>query len=321
MEEKEKKNGYIVRPMNAFMMYRSAYSARAQGLYEQNNHQIVSKATGQSWRLEPQEVKDYYKNLSEIERLNHQKAWPNYKFSPAKSSSAVRKRKSPDVESEAEDSDQDTSDYDWTPAGGRKPRPFRHVSKKYSHRQPQDHIPYVGAPAYNPMPTNGRTYFHFANPGHSAPVAMHGLEDVYQGAHYYQPAMHNQYQPNGFLEEVGSQYDPYPSSHAGEGRHGVPGGASNDLFDFDNPPEMTQEQLHIDPALAYESQPAYGSFTEQGFGDLSREVNAQHVDAKIDPFLDAVPNEHGLLSTMFDTSGQDKFEQWIQETNGQASDI
>ncbi|KEQ83044.1 hypothetical protein D6C99_01775 [Aureobasidium pullulans] len=83
----------IARPMNRFMLYRSAYAERTKKWCDQNNHQIVSKVTGQSWKqLEPKEVKDYYDKLATIERENHQRAFPEYKFSPAK---AMPKKKNP----------------------------------------------------------------------------------------------------------------------------------------------------------------------------------------------------------------------------------
>ncbi|KAG9689774.1 hypothetical protein KCU95_g9155, partial [Aureobasidium melanogenum] len=83
----------IARPMNRFMLYRSAYAERTKKWCDQNNHQIVSKVTGQSWKkLEPKEIKDYYDRLATIERENHQRAFPEYKFSPAK---AIPKKKNP----------------------------------------------------------------------------------------------------------------------------------------------------------------------------------------------------------------------------------
>ncbi|KAI5251281.1 hypothetical protein E4T42_04492 [Aureobasidium subglaciale] len=83
----------IARPMNRFMLYRSAYAERTKKWCDQNNHQIVSKVTGQSWKkLEPKEIKDYYDRLATIERENHQRAFPDYKFSPAK---AMPKKKNP----------------------------------------------------------------------------------------------------------------------------------------------------------------------------------------------------------------------------------
>jgi hypothetical protein len=87
------KSNKIARPMNRFMLYRSAYAERTKKWCDQNNHQIVSKLTGQSWKkLEPKEIKDYYDRLATIERENHQRAFPDYKFAPAK---AMPKKKFP----------------------------------------------------------------------------------------------------------------------------------------------------------------------------------------------------------------------------------
>ncbi|KAJ5732698.1 hypothetical protein N7493_004179 [Penicillium malachiteum] len=57
----------IARPMNAFMMYRSAYSDRAKILLGNKNYQIVNSAIAKSWQIELDEVKAYYNDISRIE--------------------------------------------------------------------------------------------------------------------------------------------------------------------------------------------------------------------------------------------------------------
>ncbi|KAF2761762.1 hypothetical protein EJ05DRAFT_184449 [Pseudovirgaria hyperparasitica] len=91
--EVEKRNGYVSRPMNCFMLYRSAYQERTKVWCVHNNHQVVSSVTGASWPMEPAEVQEHYKELAKIERKNHAAAFPHYKFSPSKSGVAPRKRK------------------------------------------------------------------------------------------------------------------------------------------------------------------------------------------------------------------------------------
>ncbi|PYH99147.1 hypothetical protein BO71DRAFT_314810 [Aspergillus ellipticus CBS 707.79] len=83
-EEVVKNNGKIARPMNSFMLYRSAFAERAKTLFSQNNHQVVSEAAGDSWRLESNEIRTKYERLAHIEKINHLEAHPGYKFSPAK---------------------------------------------------------------------------------------------------------------------------------------------------------------------------------------------------------------------------------------------
>ncbi|RMZ92072.1 hypothetical protein DV736_g723, partial [Chaetothyriales sp. CBS 134916] len=82
--EAEKKNGYISRPMNSFMLYRSAYAERVKQFCRENNHQVVSQVTGASWPLEPESVRREYERLAILERDNHARAFPDYKFAPNK---------------------------------------------------------------------------------------------------------------------------------------------------------------------------------------------------------------------------------------------
>jgi hypothetical protein len=92
-KEAEKRNGYITRPMNSFMLYRSAYAERTKQWCLQNNHQVVSSVSGESWPMEPQDIRNMYNEYARIERMNHQRAHPDYKFSPSKPGGAGRKRK------------------------------------------------------------------------------------------------------------------------------------------------------------------------------------------------------------------------------------
>ncbi|KAI9040447.1 HMG-box domain-containing protein [Aspergillus affinis] len=79
-----KEKGKIARPMNSFMLYRSAYADRAKSWFAQSNHQVVSKTAGESWRLESPEVRKKYEVLAKIEKINHERAHPGYRFTPEK---------------------------------------------------------------------------------------------------------------------------------------------------------------------------------------------------------------------------------------------
>ncbi|KAJ5564830.1 hypothetical protein N7513_001072 [Penicillium frequentans] len=81
LEEVETKNK-ISRPMNAFMMYRSAYAERAKVLINQRNYQVVNSAIADSWAVETEEVKNHYRDMANIEKDNHQRTFPQYKFKP-----------------------------------------------------------------------------------------------------------------------------------------------------------------------------------------------------------------------------------------------
>ncbi|KAL5359586.1 hypothetical protein BJX96DRAFT_59826 [Aspergillus floccosus] len=83
-QEVIKKNGKVGRPMNSFMLYRSAYAERTKQWISQNNHQEVSAAAGISWKMEPSEIREKYEMLANIEKKNHVKAHPGYRFSPSK---------------------------------------------------------------------------------------------------------------------------------------------------------------------------------------------------------------------------------------------
>ncbi|KAL2810438.1 hypothetical protein BJX63DRAFT_434223 [Aspergillus granulosus] len=82
--EVAEKGGKVARPMNSFMLYRSAYQERTKQWFAQNNHQVVSEVTGDSWARESAEVRAKYIRLANIEKQNHLRAHPGYKFAPSK---------------------------------------------------------------------------------------------------------------------------------------------------------------------------------------------------------------------------------------------
>lgn len=89
-QEVEKRHGYVTRPMNSFMLYRSAYAERTKQWATQNNHQVVSSVAGESWPMEPEEVRNQFNEWAKIERANHAAAHPEYKFSPSKTTKKRR---------------------------------------------------------------------------------------------------------------------------------------------------------------------------------------------------------------------------------------
>ena len=76
--------------MNCFMLYRSAYAERTKEWVSETNHKVVSQLAGKSWKLETVEIKKKYVFLAEIERNNHMKAHPGYKFVPQVKSKRVK---------------------------------------------------------------------------------------------------------------------------------------------------------------------------------------------------------------------------------------
>ncbi|KAJ5089518.1 hypothetical protein N7532_008202 [Penicillium argentinense] len=81
----------IARPMNAFILYRSAYSARCKAYLGMENHQEVSRAMGNSWHKEPKHIKDQFSEWARVERTNHAIAFPGYKFQPKKDNLGARR--------------------------------------------------------------------------------------------------------------------------------------------------------------------------------------------------------------------------------------
>jgi hypothetical protein len=70
--------GKVKRPMNAFMLYRKAYQNLAKEYCPHNK--VVSQVCGVSWQLEPNHVRAQFADWANIERANHHKAHPSYKF-------------------------------------------------------------------------------------------------------------------------------------------------------------------------------------------------------------------------------------------------
>ncbi|KKF96304.1 Transcription factor ste11 [Ceratocystis platani] len=79
-----KNPGKVKRPMNAFMLYRKAHQMLAKTICCQKNHQYVSQICGDSWAIEPMAIREKFNVWAKIERINHQTAHPEYRFSPNK---------------------------------------------------------------------------------------------------------------------------------------------------------------------------------------------------------------------------------------------
>jgi HMG (high mobility group) box len=99
-KEANKKEGYISRPMNSFMLYRSAYAERVKQYCKENNHQVVSQVTGASWPMEPDSIRKHYEKLAIMERDNHQLAFPTYKFAPNKNGKKRGREEDEDTDGE-----------------------------------------------------------------------------------------------------------------------------------------------------------------------------------------------------------------------------
>jgi hypothetical protein len=160
MAEVERKKGYISRPMNSFMLYRSAYAERVKLFCKENNHQLVSKVTGASWPLEPKEVRETYERYAIIERDNHQAAHPQYKFTPNKPTKRPRQR---------DDSDSD-SDWEGSSKGSRRARSTR---RRFESRSASS-TPFEERPIrhHHAMPALNLSGYEISNPYGAAPLMV-----------------------------------------------------------------------------------------------------------------------------------------------------
>ena len=99
LHQVSKMRGRIARPMNCFMLYRSAYAERTKEWVSETNHKVVSQLAGKSWKLETVEIRKKYVFLAEIERNNHMEAHPGYKFVPKVKNKRVKEedKQSPSI--------------------------------------------------------------------------------------------------------------------------------------------------------------------------------------------------------------------------------
>jgi hypothetical protein len=252
-KEVEKRNGYVTRPMNSFMLYRSAYAERTKQWCLQNNHQIVSSVSGESWPLEPPEIRELYNEYAKIERINHQNAHPTYKFSPSKTVVPPRKRKG---EFSDDEDGSEIGDSAWTPGlgGGTKIRHSRRLD-----RGPDKSLDYATQNLYldpydHRCEPNGseidKSTWEMMDGGRSMPMPMtHG--DLYN--QYFQTGIH----PNTgmeVMEDLRIKRFDTPESliqfSPGHSLLGLPGGNTADLMQQLHSHNGTPLDEHqVDPML------------------------------------------------------------------------
>ncbi|RPB03178.1 hypothetical protein L873DRAFT_1826485 [Choiromyces venosus 120613-1] len=192
-QEVEKRAGYITRPMNSFMLYRSAFADRTKLWCLQNNHQVVSSVSGESWPLEPVAIRDKYNELAKIERINHQSAHPGYKFCPSKAQNGKKKKevKGPEESeaSELEGFPDDDDDYVGSIGGARGAKKTARGGKKSPKGSSQSRgTPINGFIGLCYDHTEGgaqRSSFIHNNPGKTPPMCMANT-DMHLSGQYYQ---------------------------------------------------------------------------------------------------------------------------------------
>ncbi|EFR01611.1 HMG box protein [Nannizzia gypsea CBS 118893] len=239
LEEVRVKNGKIARPMNSFMLYRSAYAERTKEWCAQNNHQVVSRASGQSWPLEPREIRDLYEQYATIERDNHHKAHPDYKFAPNKNqgtpksqnggkapgSASKRKRSHEEELSDLEDQPLDITSYPRIP-NRRRTLGLNGDASNSRNSTPCDNDSTYDSRNCTPIPHSqfdmyaggdaNRSSWEMINPGRPHP----GIISQPEQPHYYQPSIHQSLLGSN-IEDVTYK------------KIGMPGGVT-----YDNTPQM-----------------------------------------------------------------------------------
>lgn len=264
MKEVEKKKGYVSRPMNSFMMYRSAYADRVKQFCKENNHQVVSQVTGQSWPMEPQHIREMYEQYAIIERDNHTAAHPNYKFAPNKNG---KKRGRDDEESDSDD--------EWRgPSSTKRSRTGTRGETRSLSSTPFDpdrSIRY-SVPLYHQAMQPHPSSYQAINP-HGPPPMNLGPAGMMEG--YYQPHA----VPYGqHIDDVkfSRMDDPFPPYDPASQLIGMPDGTGSELLvaSDDIHGDMQMEQM-LDPRLAqFDPNYMYGHF--DGVPEQSLQIPRSH---------------------------------------------
>lgn len=273
--EEGKIPGKVKRPMNSFMLYRKAYQNRTKDWALQNNHQVVSQVCGESWPLEPDEIKEQFSTWAKIERLNHQNAHPGYKFSPSKPGVTKAQKRKMSEELDSEESGLD----DWEWQGSRKLKRQRgQVPRQNRSAQPVSYPTTASAyqyssrehsmdPNYHPY-QNRSAYGHSKNNPGQHPPPQYNQDGMAPGQYYQQTI---QPHPNNYhnIEDVIIRKATTPGMHSSPGPHsvlGLPGGfQENDLL---SPPQYhgsPAPEYRIDPSLLSHPSADQPQYEAQGY--------------------------------------------------------
>jgi hypothetical protein len=231
--------GKVARPMNSFMLYRSAYAERSKRLLSQNNHQVVSSTAGKSWKMEPAHIRDKYEELAKIEREAHSRAHPTYKFKPNKGPPTTTRRRG-DLTPPTSTA---SGPYDDTPS------PFTTWEDEYSLVPPMH-----GRTQSFEYPTSSRASTPFSSP--DSFIGQGGyLASSWNTSHPGMSTVHPHALNMGYLEDVHFRRDsPVPQEvhyGASNGLAGLPGGAHAELLQpqavYPLPGHVAEG--HMDPQL------------------------------------------------------------------------
>lgn len=285
--------------------------------------------------MEPEEVRNQFNEWAKIERDNHAKAHPDYKFSPSK---ATNKRRKGDIT----DDEEEVSDVDGDPdgeyrAGGRNVRQRRQIDPEAgAAAYLENNVGFSSHPYYGQQGYDPSSYIY---PGRPVPsnVGYEGAGIAYnpQTGAYVQTAIH-QHPQYGYVQDVRSVRVPTPGSVNGHiqtlGGYGMPGTgqmSAEDLFVSSSHTGTPAMQAQYGQPIAY---PAYHSYTPQPYQAL--QVPTQHVyehqsylqqasqpQQAVDPDLEAALAAAGHGQTHFDDAigdlgppGLDQITEYFEES-------
>lgn len=291
-QEVEKRNGYVTRPMNSFMLYRSCYAERTKQWCTQNNHQVVSSVSGESWPMEPPEVREQFNEWAKIERANHAAAHPDYKFSPSK---ATNKRRKDDDSDDDEPSELGDPDDEYR--GGRNVRQRRQQTREPVYL-PTSHG-FESTPYYGQQTTGfDQAQYHFAQPGRPLPSNVaydhNGIPYNPQTGTYIANGMPPPSQYQYAVQEPAPPRQPTPQSLGG---FGIPSGQPQEVFSSSRTATPMQQYNQYGQPIyqpQYQTQAyqqAYQPSTAEMYEHQQYLQSQMQPPQAIDPSLEAMLNE------------------------------
>lgn len=219
----------IGRPMNGFMLYRKAYSARCKAYLDVENHQNVSVGIGQSWHKESEEIREQFNAWSKIERVNHAIAFPEYKFQPKKESTTTRRPELTPPHSPGNWDDFGDSDFPYaSPPMHRRTQSLEFSSRSSS---PFDDYSTCLAQSFDTTWTNATSFPSQSLPGNMSTIHPGLLQPTFDDGQYGAHGVH------GSPSEMSS------------GLNGIPGGNHEDLYQSSQPLPSSIGSGHMDPQL------------------------------------------------------------------------
>ena len=301
IEERRKeaeRDQFIKRPSNSFILYRSAFAERARAFQKSANHQVVSSLAGESWAMEPPEIRNQYDTWAKRERDQHAAAFPDYKFQPQQNKGSGRKRKGRDDDSEEEESDLD-SDYAYNPRASA--RPLKSKKSKSTYRDTSNTPSGASLDEYDPFalePPNGyhASSYRQVNPGRPSPLNQLG------STQYYPTTSHpnQRFAGVGYDDDIPPRPEEIPASihQPGAPLLGIPGAYHHELQGNDAGQSILN---HVDPMLANfdHSHPRLSlgnGHTTQGQDVLPALPSGGFPAGQFSPRLNDFESEHGELN-------------------------